>query len=78
MCKHSFHQRCLPDDDTDDQVECPHCSSQNATMRAMRVAQDEMADRHDIFKATLRDSRDKFRVVADFIAKGVLLIRSKA
>lgn len=34
MCKHSFHQRCL--NQVDDDVECPVCAPDNATIRAIR------------------------------------------
>jgi hypothetical protein len=87
MCKHSFHQRyspctlfffsfgdgvddrCLPDVDD---PECPQCAKENATIRDLRRQQDEWAERPDLFRAHLRDSDDKFGVVANWFGKGVM------
>src|ERR1700738_4239474 len=79
MCKHSFHQRyfmvfttdgrCLPDIDD---PECPQCAKENATIRDLRLQQDEWAERQDLFRAHLRDSDDKFGVVANWFGKGVM------
>jgi len=69
MCKHSFHQRCLPDIDD---PECPQCAKENATIRDLRHQQDEWAERQDLFRAHLRDSDDKFGVVANWFGKGVM------
>lgn len=81
MCKHSFHQRylpqkrwwvngrCLPDIDD---PECPQCAKENATIRDLRRQQDEWAERQDLFRAHLRDSDDKFGVVANWFGKGVM------
>ncbi|KAI9821954.1 MAG: hypothetical protein M1827_002536 [Pycnora praestabilis] len=72
LCKHSFHQRCL--NQVDDHVECPVCSSQNATIRAIRRAQDESADRHDMFQDALQRSNDKFGTMTEFFGRGVMSI----
>ena len=81
MCKHSFHQRfaapviylltfrCLPDIDD---PECPQCAKENATIRDLRNQQDEWAERQDLFRSHLRDSDDKFGVVANWFGKGVM------
>ncbi|GME24886.1 Zinc finger RING-type protein [Neofusicoccum parvum] len=66
MCNHSFHQRCLDVDserDVEDPmsgVECPICAPQNATIKAIKKAQEDSAERHDIFLDALGKSRDKF------------------
>ncbi|KAI5852990.1 hypothetical protein DFP73DRAFT_25898 [Morchella snyderi] len=64
LCKHSFHQRCL--NQVDDNVECLTCASSNQTIRTLRKAQDETSDRHDYFKMSLQESRDKFGTISDF------------
>ena len=80
MCKHSFHQqyscallqsnnRCLPDIDD---PECPECAKENATIRDLRHQQDEWTERQDLFRAQLKDSDDKFGVVANWFGKGVI------
>lgn len=70
LCKHSFHQRCL--DRSDENAECPVCASQNATVRAIRRAQEESAERHDIFKEALSRSRDKFGTISEFFGRGIM------
>ena len=70
MCKHSFHQRCL--NQVDDDVECPVCATENATIRAIRRVQDESADRHDMFREALTRSKDKFSTISEFFGRGVM------
>jgi vacuolar protein sorting-associated protein 11 len=54
------------------EVECPVCGPNNATVKAIRKAQIESAERHDLFKETLSRSRDGFGVVSDWFGRGVL------
>lgn len=71
LCKHSFHQRCLNHvGDTD--VECPKCAPTNNNIRAFRKAQEDSADRHDMFQDTLQRSRDKFGTISEFFGRGVM------
>ncbi|KAI9732100.1 MAG: hypothetical protein M1834_004196 [Cirrosporium novae-zelandiae] len=70
LCKHSFHQRCL--NSLDDNAECPQCAGQNATIRAIRKAQEESADRHDMFQEALHTSHDKFQTIGEFFGRGVM------
>lgn len=74
LCKHSFHQRCLntTEDVEDENVECPLCAQQNATVRAIRRAQVESAERHDLFLDALGRSRDKFGTVSEWFGRGVM------
>ncbi|KAI5787116.1 hypothetical protein EDC01DRAFT_617888, partial [Geopyxis carbonaria] len=71
LCKHSFHQRCLNAVDGES-PECVTCAPTNQTIRTLRKGQDEVADRHDYFKSTLADSKDKFGTVSDFFGRGVM------
>ena len=61
--------RCLPDIDD---AECPQCAKENATIRDLRRQQDEWTERQDLFRAHLRDSDDRFGVVANWFGKGVM------
>lgn len=73
LCKHSFHQSCLnASEDDDEEVECPLCAPQNATVRAIRKAQVESAERHDLFLDALKRSRDKFGTVSEWFGRGVM------
>lgn len=71
LCKHSFHQQCLNVGDNVD-VDCPKCKKDNDTIRAIRKAQDESADRHDMFLDALARSKDKFGTISEFFGRGVM------
>ena len=70
LCKHSFHQRCLNADG--DNLECITCAPTNQTIRTLKRSQEEIAERHDYFKSTLSEGKDKFGVISDFFGKGVM------
>jgi hypothetical protein len=73
LCKHSFHQRCLKAGlDGEGAGECPQCKTDNDTIRALRRAQDEYAERHELFKDDLERSEDRFGTVADWFGRGVM------
>lgn len=78
LCKHSFHQRCLSTDDDveNENVECPICSPQNQTVRAIRRAQVESAERHDMFTEALKRGRDGFAVISEWFGRGVMGVTS--
>ena len=71
LCKHSFHQSCLNEVDGQE-AECPKCSVANNNIRAFRKAQEESADRHDMFQDALQRSRDKFGTISEFFGRGVM------
>ncbi|KAJ5900620.1 uncharacterized protein N7473_004690 [Penicillium subrubescens] len=70
LCRHSFHERCL--NRVDEDAQCPVCAPTNATLRAIRQRQVESADQHDLFKAELGRSKDRFGVVSEFFGRGVM------
>jgi vacuolar protein sorting-associated protein 11 len=72
LCKHSFHQRCLRGGGVDGDSECPICAKNNATIRALRRSQIENSGRHELFKAELERSEDRFGTVADWFGRGVM------
>ncbi|KAH7320829.1 hypothetical protein B0I35DRAFT_427861 [Stachybotrys elegans] len=72
LCKHSFHQRCLRGGARDGDVECPKCAGDNEVIRKMREAQRERASRHDLFKADVEASDDRFARIADWFSRGVM------
>ncbi|KAL9595732.1 MAG: hypothetical protein Q9219_006270, partial [cf. Caloplaca sp. 3 TL-2023] len=71
LCKHSYHQRCL-NQIGDEEVECPRCAPTNNNIRAFRKAQEESADRHEMFQDALQRSRDKFGTISEFFGRGVM------
>jgi len=74
LCKHSFHQSCLSTDEDvhDSEVECPICSANNATVKAIRRAQVESAERHDLFQDALKRGKDGFAVISEWFGRGVM------
>lgn len=78
LCKHSYHRSCLStDEDVEDaEVECPVCSGQNATVKAIRRAQIESAERHDLFQDALKRGRDGFAVISEWFGRGVMGVAS--
>lgn len=71
LCKHSFHQRCLNTIDGEN-LECIACAPTNQTIRALKKSQEEVAERHEYFKVTLAESKDKFGTVSEFFGRGVM------
>jgi hypothetical protein len=75
LCKHSFHQACLNTEVGDDgniEGSCPTCRKENDTIRAIRKAQDDAAERHDMFLDALARSGDKFGTISEFFGRGVM------
>ncbi|POS86620.1 vacuolar protein sorting protein-like protein [Erysiphe pulchra] len=75
LCKHSFHQTCLNlDIEPDGSVEgsCPSCKKDNDTIRAIRKAQVESSDRHELFLDALERSEDRFGTISEFFGRGVM------
>jgi hypothetical protein len=82
LCKHSFHERCVNSpvggiagdygEHDEDKMECPLCSGKNATVKAIRKAQEESAGRHDMFQDALTRSRDKFGTISEWFGRGVM------
>ncbi|RDA94681.1 hypothetical protein CP533_2455, partial [Ophiocordyceps camponoti-saundersi (nom. inval.)] len=73
LCKHSFHQRCLRGGGgEEEQMECPKCAGENAVIRKMREGQRETAEKHDLFRADLDASEDRFATMAEWFSRGVM------
>ncbi|KAK4999637.1 Vacuolar protein sorting-associated protein 11 [Elasticomyces elasticus] len=77
LCKHSFHQRCLNVGGVEvegEEAECPICAPGNATVRAIRRAQEESAGRHELFLDALGRSGDRFGTVSEWFGRGVMSV----
>jgi vacuolar protein sorting-associated protein 11 len=75
LCKHSFHQGCLGVDTTGEAgpgTECPVCKPQNDTIKAIRRQQVESTEQHELFKAALERSTERFATVGEFFGRGVM------
>lgn len=76
LCKHSLHQECLNKSgnspDEDEKAECPLCKPGNDTIKAIRRQQVESTEQHELFKAALGRSTDRFGTVSEFFGRGVM------
>lgn len=75
LCNHSYHQRCLGDNEG----VCPECAAENADFRQKQLLLEENARKHNEFYRQLdtvrsaRDgsTRDGFTVVAEYFGRGL-------
>jgi len=68
MCMHSFHLRCLGDNEK----ECPECAPEYRSVMEAKQKLEQNARDHDLFFRQLRGSKDGFSVVADYFSKGIV------
>ncbi|CAG8553416.1 4440_t:CDS:10 [Paraglomus brasilianum] len=68
LCRHSYHQRCLPDTDR----ECPKCAVEHRFLAEVRRKQEINAEKHDLFVQQLEDAEDGFSVIADYFSKNTM------
>ncbi|KAF8575784.1 hypothetical protein K439DRAFT_1397850 [Ramaria rubella] len=66
MCKHSYHQRCLADHET----ECPNCARSHGVIREIRRNNERLADQHDLFLGDVTERG--FSAVASGFGRGIL------
>jgi hypothetical protein len=68
LCMHSFHSRCLGENER----ECPICTPQNYTIMDMRRSQRAVVAEPDKFFTQLQHSSDGFAVVAEYFGRGLM------
>lgn len=66
MCNHSYHQRCLPENET----ECPSCAREHGVIREIRRNNERLADQHDVFLSEVAEGG--FDAIASGFSRGVL------
>ncbi|RDB23063.1 Vacuolar protein sorting-associated protein 11 [Hypsizygus marmoreus] len=66
MCNHSYHQRCL----AENEVECPNCAREHSVIREIRRNNERLADQHDVFLSEVQDGG--FEAVAAAFGRGFL------
>lgn len=76
-CKHSYHQRCLNNFGVDVSADgfdaqCPKCLGELQGIKAIRKAQEDLADRNELFFSSLKEGDNKFKVLTDFFGRGAL------
>jgi len=68
LCNHSYHQRCLGDNETDS---CPECADENNANNIRLKALEENVNNHSEFFRQLEGSTDGFTVVAKYFGRGL-------
>ncbi|CDZ97685.1 Vacuolar assembly/sorting protein PEP5/VPS11 [Phaffia rhodozyma] len=68
MCRHSYHQRCLPEVHPD----CPLCASQHGLIREITANHARNRDNHELFLSEVQESTHGFGVVAHGFGRGVI------
>ena len=56
----------------DDRIDCPICKPGNDTIKAIRRQQVESTEQHELFKAALGRSINRFGTVSEFFGRGVM------
>ncbi|KAA8526594.1 hypothetical protein F0562_008203 [Nyssa sinensis] len=68
MCMHSFHQRCLGDNEK----ECPECAPEYGAVLEMKRSLEQNSKDQDRFFQQVKSSKDGFSVIAEYFGKGVI------
>ncbi|CAH9142881.1 unnamed protein product [Cuscuta epithymum] len=68
MCMHSFHQRCLGDNEK----ECPECAPEYRAIIEKKRSLEQSSKSHDHFFQQVKNSKDGFSVIAKYFGKGII------
>lgn len=68
MCMHSFHQRCLGDNET----ECPECAPEYRSVVEMKRSLEQNSKDQALFFQQVKSSKDGFSVIAEYFGKGII------
>ncbi|KAL2464962.1 Vacuolar protein-sorting-associated protein [Abeliophyllum distichum] len=68
MCMHSFHQRCLGDNEK----ECPECAPEYRAVLEMKRNLEQNSKNQDQFFQQVRNSKNGFSVIAEYFGKGII------
>ncbi|KAG9129047.1 hypothetical protein Leryth_016874 [Lithospermum erythrorhizon] len=68
MCMHSFHQRCLGDNEK----ECPECAPEYRAVLEMKRSLEQNSKNQDQFFHQVKSAKDGFSVIAEYFGKGII------
>ncbi|KAM7503746.1 hypothetical protein LguiB_002650 [Lonicera macranthoides] len=68
LCMHSFHQRCLGDNEK----ECPECAPEYRSVQEMKRSLELNSEDRDLFFQQVKSSNDGFSVIAKYFGKGII------
>eukprot|EP00027_Filamoeba_sp_ATCC50430_P018912 CAMPEP_0168579026 /NCGR_PEP_ID=MMETSP0413-20121227/21645_1 /TAXON_ID=136452 /ORGANISM="Filamoeba nolandi, Strain NC-AS-23-1" /LENGTH=897 /DNA_ID=CAMNT_0008612909 /DNA_START=77 /DNA_END=2766 /DNA_ORIENTATION=- len=67
LCMHSFHLRCLGENES----ECPICAPQNKKILEIKRSLEDNVSQHDSFFKQLEGSTDGFNVVSEYYGRSI-------
>ncbi|GAA95494.1 uncharacterized protein L969DRAFT_85167 [Mixia osmundae IAM 14324] len=65
MCRHSYHQRCLPDNETS----CPNCARQHGLLQDIQRSNERYPE---LFLSEIEESEDGFATISQAFSKGIM------
>ncbi|KAL5071891.1 hypothetical protein RYX36_022778 [Vicia faba] len=68
MCMHSFHLRCLGDNEK----ECPECAPEYRSVLEMKRNLEQNSKDQERFFQQVKNSKDGFSVIAEYFGKGII------
>ncbi|KAL8144386.1 hypothetical protein V2J09_017418 [Rumex salicifolius] len=68
MCMHSFHQRCVGDNEK----ECPECAPEYRSVTEMKRSLEQNSKDQNQFFQRVKNSKDGFSVIAEYFGKGII------
>lgn len=68
LCMHSFHQRCLGDNEK----ECPECAPEYRSVIEMKRNLEQNSKDQDRFFQQVKSSKNGFSVIAEYFGKGII------
>lgn len=68
MCMHSFHQRCLGDNEK----ECPECAPEYRSVMELKRSLEQNSKDQGRFFQQVKTSKDGFSVIAEYFGKGII------
>lgn len=78
-CSHSYHQKCLNDSvfvssevTNSFDRKCPKCINEIDEINSIRSSHFRAKDNVEYFENGLRESKDKFKYISDYMGKGVM------
>ncbi|GAA5840938.1 hypothetical protein JCM11251_007644 [Rhodosporidiobolus azoricus] len=74
MCKHSYHQRCLGENES----QCPNCALTHGVVHEIQRSNAQLAGRHDLFQQEVREADDGFKAMAAAFGRGAMGVAGAA
>ncbi|GAA5909486.1 hypothetical protein JCM6882_002656 [Rhodosporidiobolus microsporus] len=68
MCKHSYHQRCLGENES----QCPNCALTHGVVHEIQRSKAQLAGRHDLFLQEVHEADDGFKAMAAAFGRGAM------